>query len=101
MKSRLVNILRHPTCRGEVETKMEGELETRGEERGNTKEEFSCSLTPILGFMLGRRSTHEHTNTHTHIQKTHGGKAYIQNVPLQSLMHAGVETSFLLMLKKY
>lgn len=65
MKSRLVNILRHPTCRVEVDTKMEAELETRGEERGNTKEEFSCSLTPILESMLGAEAR---MNTQTHTQ---------------------------------
>lgn len=63
MKSRLVNISRHPTCTGEGERQRRRERE-RLEERkgGNTREEFSCSLTPILGFMLGAEAR---MNTHT------------------------------------
>lgn len=65
MKSRLVNISRHPTCTGERERERQRRREKeRLEERkgGNTREEFSCSLTPILGFMLGAEAR---MNTHT------------------------------------
>lgn len=54
---------------------MEAELETRGEERGNTKEEFSCSLTPILESMLGAEAR-MNTQTHTQGKPAHNMQPY-------------------------
>lgn len=91
MKSRLINIsTRIPlawvreresdTDRGEKRGKDQNEKRKK-RKRGNTREEFSCFLTPILGFMLGKKGMHEHTHTLTDTHE-HTLKKSLQNVHL-------------------
>lgn len=102
MKRRLINISTYiPLARvrererdKDKGRKRERERETRrGKERkrGNTREEFSCSLTPILGFMLGKEACmNTHALAHIHA-----------SIPLIPTKHTEEKPSYKMFTYKY